>query len=277
MLTTTIDGLWALQVLSGIEVLAPELGLRPYLPSIETPRMALEHPIAAELRDVGAIDDAGAVDDTVHEWLTVVARRDVALLFYTQTPSGDRAPERVVLARLAQWWVTLERCGSTVHLSGAGTATSQHAADLLISVQIERLCGAMAPAQCRPATIDVAQLVARVNDGASLRRFLTDHHCDSDQARTLALAADTTLSAQASMVALQSGLASPTSRAVIESGAVTVIDTPSGRLVSERVVRGGRPWMIVSPGSVGNIAAAVRKMMHRLPAYDAGHSHGKAV
>ena len=36
MLTTTIDGLWVLQILAGIEVLAPELGLRPILPSFET-------------------------------------------------------------------------------------------------------------------------------------------------------------------------------------------------------------------------------------------------
>lgn len=273
MLTTTIDGLWALQVLSGIEVLAPELGLRPYLPSIETAQMALEHPIAAELRGVGAIDDGGAVDDKVHEWLTVLSRRDVALLFCVQTPSVDRSLERIVLARLAQWWVALERCESTVRLSGAGTATSGHTADHLINFQIERLCGTMAPADCRPATIDVEQLLARVTDHASLRRFLTDHNFDSDHVRTLTLAADTARSAQASMVALQPGLAGP----VIESGAVTVIDTPSGRLVSERVIRGGRPWIIVSPGSAGSIAAAVRTMMRRLPAYDAGHSYGKAV
>ena len=42
MLTTTLDGLWVLQVLSGIEVLAPELGLRPILPSLETAQLALE-------------------------------------------------------------------------------------------------------------------------------------------------------------------------------------------------------------------------------------------
>ena len=35
VLTTTLDGLWVLQVLSGIESLAPELGLRPVLPSAE--------------------------------------------------------------------------------------------------------------------------------------------------------------------------------------------------------------------------------------------------
>ena len=61
MLTTTLDGLWVLQVLSGIEVLAPELGLRPHLPSVETTHMALAHPVAEELRDVGAIGPAGPI------------------------------------------------------------------------------------------------------------------------------------------------------------------------------------------------------------------------
>ena len=86
MLTTTLDGLWVLQVLTGIEVLAPELGLRPHLPSVETPQMALAHPIARELVAAGVMDDAGVVDQTVVEWLTVLSRRDVALLMHVQTP-----------------------------------------------------------------------------------------------------------------------------------------------------------------------------------------------
>ncbi|HET9874892.1 MAG TPA: ESX secretion-associated protein EspG, partial [Mycobacterium sp.] len=65
MLTTTVDGLWALQVLTGIETLAPELGLRTILPSVETKQLALASPIAAELRSAGVIDDSGVVDPTV--------------------------------------------------------------------------------------------------------------------------------------------------------------------------------------------------------------------
>ena len=72
MLTTTIDGLWVLQILAGIEVVAPELGLRPILPSFETAHKALAHPIAAELRAAGVIDEAGTVDSVVVEWLTVL-------------------------------------------------------------------------------------------------------------------------------------------------------------------------------------------------------------
>ena len=110
MLTTTIDGLWVLQVLAGIEVIAPELGLRPYLPSVETAQAALGHPVAAELRDAGAITGAGEVDDAVRDWLTVLSRRSTALVFSVQTPSDPPTVERVMLAQFAQWWVALERC-----------------------------------------------------------------------------------------------------------------------------------------------------------------------
>lgn len=277
MLTTTIDGLWVLQVLSGTEVLAPELGLRPYLPSIETAQTALRHPVAEELRCAGVIDDSGCVDHPVLEWLTVLSRRDVALLVHLQTPSADAGPERVLLARFAQWWVTLARYGSTVRVRGAGITTSEQAATLLIATEIQRLCGAMDPAQLRPATIAVSELLAATGEGDGLRAFLNARAFDSDQVAALTLAADPARSAQAWIVALQSGVCSPASTPVIEPGAVTVIDTPQGRLVSERVSRDGRAWMIVGPATTADIASAVRRMMRRLPAQQSWYSHRKAT
>lgn len=277
MLTTTVDGLWVLQVLSGIEVLAPELGLRPHLPSVETEQMALAHPIAAELRSAGVITAGGGVDEAVLEWLTVLSRRDVALLVYAQTPAQGTEPDRVLLARFAQWWVALERSGIMVRISGVGTATSESAAGMLVNYQIERLCGEMKPAPLRPVTLDVAELVGAVRDRAGLRAFLVDKKLDADQIGTLTLAADTEQSAQASVVAIQSGVANRPARSHIEQGAVTIIDTPQGRLVSEHVSRGGTSWMIVSPGSAGNIAQAVQKMVRRLPAEDEWYSHRKVV
>ena len=161
--------------------------------------------------------------------------------------------------------MVLERFESTVRLSGVGMATSEQSAAALISSQIERLCGAMPPAPLRPTTLDIDDLVEAVHDGDSLRRFLTHRRLDPDQIATLVLAADTTKSAQACIVATQSGRTNPAARACVEPGAVAILDTPSGRLVSERVIRAGRPWMIVSPGSGVNIASAVGAMMRRLP------------
>lgn len=277
MLTTTLDGLWALQVLTGIEMLAPELGLRPHLPSVENPTMVLGHPAAEELRAARVIDDAGRVDDAVKEWLTVLARRDLAVLLYVQTPSADIGLERILLARFARWWVSLERSGNQIRLSGAGTATSEQSAGRLISAQIERLCGPMAPASLKPATIDVAEILSTVTDPASLRAFLAGSSFDGDQIATLTLASDRQLSAQASAVAIQAGAGAGPMRAHVESGAVTIIDTPEGRLVSEHVKRDGKTWMIVSPGSSSNISSAVLTMLRNLPAQELWHSHRKAV
>lgn len=277
MLTTTTDGIWVLQVLSGTEVLAPELGLRPYLPSVETARMALRHPVAEELRSAGVIDDSGRVDDPLLEWLTVLTRRDVALLLHLQTPSADGGPERVLLARFAQWWVTLERYGSTVRVSGAGIATSEQTATLLIATEIQRLCGAMDPAEFRPATIAIDELLASAGGGTGLRAFLTARAFDSEQVAALTLAADPVRSAQAWIVALQSGVRSLGSTPVIEPGAVTIIDTPVGRLVSERVTSRGRSWMILSPGTIADVASAVQTMMRRLPAQQSWYSYRKAA
>ena len=272
MLTTTIDGLWLLQVLSGAEVLAPELGLRPYLPSVETVRMALDHPIAGELCEAGVISSSGVVDNAVLDWLTVLSRRDVALLMYVQTPS--KSFDRVLLARFAQWWVALERCGDIVRLSGIGIATNEQSAAMLLRIQIERLCGAMAPASFRPVTLDIDGLVTTVAGGESLRDFLVAGNLEAEQVNMLTLAADTARSAQASLVAIQSGL---TTDAFINSGPVTVIDTPAGRLLTEWATRDGKSWMIAGPGSATTITSAVSTMMRRLPAQEDWHSYRKVI
>lgn len=277
MLTTSLDGLWALQVLSGIEVLAPELGLRPHLPRVETSEMVLAHPSAQELRSAGVIDAAGTVDETVLEWLTVLSRRDIAVLLHVQTPAADAGPERILLARFAQWWVCVERHGNLVRLSGAGIASSEQSAGLLISAQIERICGAMEPAALKPATIDVAEILSAVKDPASLRAFLINQRFDTDQIAILTMAADRERAAQASVVAIQAGAGDGPTRAVIPPGAVTIIDTPHGRLVSEHLQRTGKPWMIVSPGSTANISSAVRTMLRNLPAQEQWYSHRKVV
>ena len=39
----------------------------------------------------GVIDEAGTVDRNVVEWLTVLSRRDVALMIHVRTPSNGRS------------------------------------------------------------------------------------------------------------------------------------------------------------------------------------------
>ncbi|MDT5139401.1 MAG: hypothetical protein QOD58_3663 [Mycobacterium sp.] len=277
MLTTTVDGLWALQVLTGIETVAPELGLRPHLPSVEPKRLALGHPVAAELRDVGVIDESGAVDATVVEWLTVLSRRDIALFIQIRMPSGPD-PARVLLARFAQWWVVMERSAELIRISGLGTASAEGSADSVLCAEIERLCGHNTPAPLRPVTLDSDAMRAAAANQQGPQTFLAGQGLEADQLRMLTLAADLNRSAQASIVALQSGVAGARSqRTHIEDSAVTIIDTPEGRLVAEDVRSAGKTWMIIAPGATSNITAAISQMVRRLPAHQDWHSYRKVV
>ena len=276
MLTTTIDGLWVLQVLTGIEVLAPELGLRPILPSVETPHMALAHPIAAELRDVGVIDEAGAVDSTVKEWLTVLARRDVALMIHVSVPDGGDVPTRALLARFSQWWVVLERSEDLVRISGAGTSNTESAANGIINAQIERMCGTLDAAPLQPVTVDIDKVMA--GGQAMLREQLLREPLDGDQLQILMMAADMQRSARAFIVAIQSGVDSgQPSRKFFEESVVTIADTPEGRLIGEHYASDGKRWMVIAPGTASSIASAVNRMMRRLPANEEWHSYRKIV
>lgn len=276
MLTTSLDGLWALQVLTGIEVLCPELGLRPHMPSVETKSDALQHPVAAELIAEGVIDEQGTVDNTVVEWLTVVSKRDVALLMQVQTPT--REPAGAVLCRFAQWWVTVERAGLAVRFSPAGVATAEGAASAVVVAQLERFFGTCPPAKLRPATLDVEAMLGSVTDQASQMRFLNQQRLDTDQIQMLTLASDTGRSARASIVALQTGVESNLpNRVHVEDSVVSIIDTVEGRIIAEYVPSNGKKWMIISPGTASNIAAGVNKMLRRLPAESEWHSYRKVV
>lgn len=277
MLTTTVDGLWALQVLTGIESIAPELGLRPHLPSVEPKALALRHPVTTDLRDAGVIDGLDAVDPTVVEWLTVLSRRDVALIVQVRAP-GEGEPARVLLARFAQWWVALERSAELIRIGGAGTATAEATASTVLTRAIERLCGQLEPAPLRPVTLDAAATRTAAAGREALHSFLAGQRLDADQLRLLTLAADPDRSAQASIVAIQSGVESGRfARTHVDPSAVTIIDTLEGRLLAEDVESAGRRWMIISPGTSGDIAAAITRMMRRLPARQDWHSYRKVV
>jgi hypothetical protein len=277
VLTTTVDGLWALQVLTGIEVVAPELGLRPHLPSVEPKRLALEHPVTAELRATGAIDESGAVDGTVVEWLTVLSRRDMALLLQFRIP-GDDEPARALLARFAQWWVVMERAADLIRVGGAGIAGAEGTASAALNTQIERLCGTNAPASMRPVTLDADAMRAAATSRDTFRAFFETQGLDPDQLRMLLLAADLDRSAQASIVAMQSGVDTgrPT-RTHVEQSAVAIVDTPEGRLVTENVNAAGRRWMIIAPGTKSNVASAISHLVRRLPADQEWFSYRKVV
>jgi hypothetical protein len=123
----------------------------------------------------------------------------------------------------------------------------------------------------------VNKLLHAVRDTGDIRAFLAERRFDNDQIALLTLAADTEQSAQASVIAIQSGVPDGPARRHIGRETVTIIDTPRGRLVSERVTRGRTSWMIVGPGSTANLASAVLTMMRNLPAHEDWFSYRKVV
>ncbi len=265
MLTTTVDGLWVLQALAGVEQTCPELGLRPLLPRLDTPERALRHPVAAELTTVGALDEHGNVDPIIREWLTVLLRRDLALLVHIGVPG--REPTRASICRFATWWVVLECHGELVRLYAAGAARDESGAAELVVGQIERLCGVAEAAPLRPVILDADQLLESVHDAAGLRSFLVSQRLDGDQLQIVTVAADPAQSAQASIVALQTGVGPERfARTYVGDTAVTLIDTPAGRLCVENVTSDRRRYQVVAPGSRSDISGAVQRLIRRLPA-----------
>jgi ESX secretion-associated protein EspG len=276
MLTTSVDGLWVLQAVTGVEQTCPELGLRPLLPRLDTPERALRHPVAAELVAAGALDEAGNVDPMIREWLTVLLRRDLALVLTIGVPG--REPTRVSICRFASWWVVLERNGELVRLYPAGTAGDETAASELVVGQIERLCGVAQAAPLRPVTLDTEHLLESVRDAASLRTFLLAQRLDADQLQLVMTCADPARSAQAHIVALQAGVGpEEQARNLVGDSTVSVVDTPAGRVCIESVLSGQRRYQILSPGSRSDIGGAVHRLIRRLPAGDEWYSYRRVV
>lgn len=276
MLTTTVDGLWVLQAVTGVEQTCPELGLRPMLPRLDTPERALSHPAAAELVAAGALDEAGNVDPMIREWLTVLLRRDLGLLVMIGVPG--REPTRASICRFATWWVVLERHGDLVRLYPAGTAGNEASASELLVGQIERLCGVAEAAPLRPVTLDTEQLLNSVRDAASLRTFLLEQRLDADQLQMVLMAADPARSAQANIVGLQAGVGpDELARIAVGDSTVSIVDTPAGRICIESVTSGQRQYQILSPGSRSDIGGAVQRLIRRLPAGDEWHSYRRVV
>jgi EspG family len=276
MLTTTLDGLWVLQAVTGVEQTCPELGLRPLLPRLDTAERALRHPVVAELTAAGALDGAGNADPMIREWLTVLVRRDLGLLVNIVVPGGE--PTRAAICRFASWWVVLERHGEMIRLYPAGTASDESGAGELVVGQVERLCGVAEAAPLRPVTLDTDQLLESVRDAASLRAFLLSQRLDVDQIQIVTTAADPARSSQASIVALQAGVGPDAmARIVVGDSAVTIVDTPAGRVCVENVLSGQRRYQVVSPGSRSDIGGAVQRLIRRLPAGDDWYSYRRVV
>lgn len=271
MLTTTLDGLWVLQVLSGIETVCPELQLRSYFPRYEDAQLAIGHPVVGKLTEDGAIVHSGGgpiVDEPIKDWLSVISRRDIAIII---EPGGStELPLRVALSRLGRWWVSMARFSAedrkwtprdTIRVRPMGTARTTPEASELIARELRNLCGECEPAEVRPFALPTEKIKA-VKTAADVERILIGEGVDADQMRAAQAITDAGLSASASIVALQSGPKAPD----LTDQAVTIVDTAKGRIMISGVTRGKKTWTQITAGTPTAILTAVTNLLNQLPA-----------
>ncbi|WP_375489207.1 ESX secretion-associated protein EspG [uncultured Mycobacterium sp.] len=155
MLTTSVEAIWVLQALLGVESMPVALHLKPFIPSVHESLMvdtdAGQVPISQtaqyhSLVQAGVIDAAGHVDDVVRDWMTVLGRPDRQVVLTIRRPSGvvvNGAPptvhERVlVICRHRRWMAMAARDGDEMVIGGVGEADDPDR-------QIELMCQVLVP------------------------------------------------------------------------------------------------------------------------------------
>lgn len=273
-LTTSLDGLWALQVMCGVERVCPELGLRPHDPRTEPPQLAASLPVVSELVEQRAItadgDSAFMVDKPIVDWLTVLSRREVALtMLIHQSGQQSDLPRRVALCRRGKWWVSLSVFDNdTVCMQPMGVATCADAAARLIEREISAVCGTCEPAAFKPLTVPTGRLRScrAVRD---VQQLMIDAGADVDQLRAGLALSNSGTSAQASVCAFEQG---QNALPVVSSHVVTIADTPLGRIMIKNITRDREQWTIIFPGISHRITIALRELLSTLPSRDDWYS-----
>lgn len=272
--TTTLDGLWAIQVVAGIERVCPELGLRPHVPQSETVQLAQELPVFAELVEQEAVVETAAgfqVDKPIFEWLTVLSRREVALIVLMHQPGDNRdLPLRVALTRFGRWWVSMSLFDNhTVRIRPMGTARTNADAATLVQREIENICGTAQPASSfDPIVVSTDRLLACTSIDA-IKKMMIKEGATVDQLRAGLMLSSSGECAMASVVALQQG---QKLEPAVTDHVVTVADTAGGRMVVKNIRRNGQQWTVLAPGAARVITSALTELLATLPAGEEWHN-----
>jgi hypothetical protein len=174
MLTTSVEGVWVLQALVGVESMPAALHLKPFIPSahgdlvVETTlgrlplvRTAQYHSLAA----AGVIDEHGQVDAVVRDWMTVLGRPEREVVLTIRRPdqappdtSGPTVSERVMaICRHRRFVAMAARDGNEMVIGGVGEADEPDR-------QIDYMCQMIVPAlgDHPPADVDGVNLSKEV-------------------------------------------------------------------------------------------------------------------
>lgn len=264
MLTTTVECVWALQALVGVEQMPMVLHLKPFIPSahsdliVETTqgRQPLSHTAQyRSLVDAGAIDAAGQVDGAVRDWMTVLGRPDREVVLTIRRPGEPATAESeatvqersLVVCRHERFLAMAARDGEQMVIGGVGESAEP-------ARQIELICQMLVPAlgDHPPAEIE------GINVPKATLVMALDHAGPSPEARAEALRrlGIGPWEVEVIQTAMSLGESAMAVIAVVDHGAdvrphpqvLTVADTDYGR-ISFTMTTGadGQEWLSVFP------------------------------
>jgi hypothetical protein len=271
-LTTTPNGVWVLQALLGVETLPVALRLRPFIPSLYDESLVVQTtagpvPVArtveyASLLAAGVIDAAGAVDDTVRDWMTVLSRaeRQVVLAIRRPDPAtvGDASPtvqERVlVVCRHRRWLAMAARDGDEVVIDAVGESEqSDRQAELICNVMLPAF-GDADPADIEGVNVPAELMYSTLNNAAphgqdALVSALARLGLAPPLTEVLTAAARFDESAMAVLSVIDTGV---TTR--VHPRVLTVADTAYGRVsITTSASADGKEWMTIWPATVAGL------------------------
>ena len=265
MLTTTIDGLWVLQAVTGVEQTCPELGLRPLLPRLDTPERALRHPMAAELHGRRRArrgrqrrpDDSRMAHGTVAARPGAAGEHECTGPRATRGPFADSPPGGWSWNATATWYVfipparpaTRRRPANWWWVRSSGCAAWRRRRRCDRSPWIPSSCWSRCvtrPACGRFCSASVS----------------TSTNCRSSPWPPIPRAPRT----RPSWRCRPASGRSETARVAVGDSTVAIVDTPAGRVCVADVVSGQRRYQVLSPGSRSDIVGAVQRLIRRLPA-----------
>lgn len=264
MLTTTVECVWVLQALVGVEQMPTALHLKPFIPSahadlvVETThgRQPLSNTAQYHsLVDAGAITEAGQVDGAVRDWMTVLGRPDREVVLTIRRPgepaTGDVGPtvhERsLVVCRHERFLAMAARDGEQMVIGGVGESPEPAQQIELISQMLLPALGDHPPAEIEGINVPKATVVMALEHAGS------SAEARSEALRRLGIGPWEVEVIGAAMSLDQSAMAVV---AVVDHGAdirphpqvLTVADTDYGR-ISFTMTTGadGQEWLSIFP------------------------------
>jgi hypothetical protein len=271
MLQTSVEGVWVLQALVGVESMPVSLHLKPFIPSahgdliVETTagRQPLAHTAQYQsLVQAGVIDERGQVDPVVADWMTVLGRPDREVVLTIRRPdepatetSGPTVAERVmVISRHRRFMAMAARDGNDMVIGGVGEADEPDR-------QIEHMCRMLVPAfgEHPPADIEgfnvPKDLLTSAVDAAAgkgpeaMAAALRSLGLGPWEVEVLQAATGLDTSAMAVVIIIDHGAELRPHPRVL-----TVADTEYGRIsLSTTTAADGKEWMSIWPTTPGGL------------------------